>query len=213
MLLADGRRVIASAKALTTPWDLAIGIGQAIRAVLDVLSSGADRASGASRADVSLVSVSTTLATNAVVENRFSPVCTLLIGFDEAMVERSGLKRHRDGVVVRVPGGHIATGEESEPLDEAAVERAVREYGARVEAFAVAANFSVRNPAHELRARQHHPRAVAEAGDLRARIELEARRAAPCAHRRAERAAHPADPPSHRGARRACWPRSRSMRR
>ena len=26
-LLADGRRVIASAKALTTPWNLAIGIG------------------------------------------------------------------------------------------------------------------------------------------------------------------------------------------
>jgi len=154
VLLADGRRVIASAKALTTAWDLAIGISQAIRAVLGILSSGADHASGAGGADVSLVSVSTTLATNAVVENRFSPVCTLVIGFDEAMVERSGLKRHRDGVVARVPGGHIATGEESEPLDEAAVERAVREYGARVEAFAVAANFSVRNPSHELRARR-----------------------------------------------------------
>jgi len=153
VLLSDGRRVIASAKALTTPWDLAIGISQAIRAVLDRLSSGADGTNGASRADVSLVSVSTTLATNAVVENRFSPVCTLLIGFDEAMVERSGLKRHRDGVVARISGGHIATGEEFEALDEAAVERAVREYGARVEAFAVAANFSVRNPAHELRAR------------------------------------------------------------
>ncbi len=166
VLLADGRRVIASAKALTTPWDLAIGISQAIRAVLDILSNRADEASsadqaggagvaqGAGRADVSLVSVSTTLATNAVVENRFSPVCTLVIGFDEAMVERSGLKRHRDGVVAHIPGGHVATGEESEPLDEAAVERAVSEHGARVEAFAVAANFSVRNPSHELRARR-----------------------------------------------------------
>src|ERR1035441_3852306 len=35
VLLADGRRVVASAKALTTPWDLAIGIGNAISAVLD----------------------------------------------------------------------------------------------------------------------------------------------------------------------------------
>ena len=35
VLLADGRHVIASAKALTTPWNLAIGIGKAIRAVLD----------------------------------------------------------------------------------------------------------------------------------------------------------------------------------
>ena len=105
--------------------------------------------------DVALVSVSTTLATNAVVENRFSPVCTLLIGFDDAMVERSGLQRHGSGgLVVRVQGGHGATGEESAPLDEAAVARAVVEHEARVEAFAVAANFSVRNPAHELRARK-----------------------------------------------------------
>jgi len=83
VLLGDGQRVIASAKALTTPWNLAIGIGKAIRAVLRLLPTGW------SREDVSLVSMSTTLATNAVVENRFSPVCTLVIGFDEAMVERS----------------------------------------------------------------------------------------------------------------------------
>ncbi|HEV7612979.1 MAG TPA: hydantoinase/oxoprolinase family protein [Steroidobacteraceae bacterium] len=148
VLLADGRRVIASAKALTTPWNLALGIGKAIRAVLD-------SAAGASRADVGLVSVSTTLATNAVVENRFSPVCTLLIGFDDPMVERSGLQRPgTGGVVVRVPGGHTATGEEASELDEAAVSKAVADHEARVEAFAVAANFSVRNPAHELRARK-----------------------------------------------------------
>jgi N-methylhydantoinase A/oxoprolinase/acetone carboxylase beta subunit len=149
VLLAGGQRVIASAKALTTPWNLALGIGMAIRAVLDLLPDGS------SRADVSLVSVSTTLATNAVVENRFSPVCTLLIGFDDAMTERSGLQRQGSGgLVVRVSGGHGATGEESTPLDEAAVTRAVADHETRVEAFAVAANFSVRNPEHELRARK-----------------------------------------------------------
>jgi len=149
VLLERGKRVIASAKALTTPWNLAIGIGKAIRAVLRLLPAGT------SREDVSLVSMSTTLATNAVVENRFSPVCTLVIGFDEAMVERSGLLRHgSSGIVVRVQGGHIATGEEAAPLDEAAVTRAVVEHEPRVEAFAVAANFSVRNPAHELLARK-----------------------------------------------------------
>jgi N-methylhydantoinase A/oxoprolinase/acetone carboxylase beta subunit len=149
VLLAGGSRIIASAKALTTPWNLAIGISEAIRAVLNSLPAGSGRR------DVTLVSVSTTLATNAVVENRFSPVCTLLIGFDDAMVERSGLERQGSGgFVVRVAGGHIATGEESAPLDVAAVTRAVAEYEPRVEAFAVAANFSVRNPAHELRARK-----------------------------------------------------------
>jgi N-methylhydantoinase A/oxoprolinase/acetone carboxylase beta subunit len=149
VLLAEGSRVVASAKALTTPWNLAIGIGKAIRAVLQM------RTAGAGREEVSLVSVSTTLATNAVVENRFSPVCTLLIGFDDAMVERSGLQRPgAGGLVVRIAGGHGATGEESCELEEAGVARAVAEHEARVEAFAVAANFSVRNPDHELRARK-----------------------------------------------------------
>ena len=142
----DGeRRVIASAKALTTHWDLSIGLGGAIRAVLQALPAGTERR------QISLVSVSTTLATNAVVENRFSPICTLLIGFDDKMVERSGLRREGAGVIVRVQGGHDATGEQAEPLDEAAVLQAVREFGSQAEAFAVAAMFSVRNPAHERR--------------------------------------------------------------
>src|SRR5438132_1188494 len=79
-------RVVTSAKALTTHWDLAIGLGNAIRAVLSGLPEGAGRGA------ISLVSVSTTLATNAVVENRFSPICTMLLGFDDNMVERSGLR-------------------------------------------------------------------------------------------------------------------------
>jgi N-methylhydantoinase A/oxoprolinase/acetone carboxylase beta subunit len=143
----DGRRVVASAKALTTHWDLSIGLGNAIRAVLAGLPEGLGRE------HISLVSVSTTLATNAVVENRFSPICTILVGFDEGMVERSGVKRMEGCVVVRVGGGHDATGEELEPLDESAVDAAVREFGPGVEAFAVAALFSVRNPAHERRVR------------------------------------------------------------
>jgi N-methylhydantoinase A/oxoprolinase/acetone carboxylase beta subunit len=148
VLLDGGRRVVASAKSLTTHWDLAIGIGGAIRAVLAAMPAGARRE------DVTLVSVSTTLATNAVVENRFSPVCTLLIGFDEPMLERSGLAREGSGFVARIRGGHDATGEELEALDEAGIDAAIREFEARVEGFAVAARFSVRNPDHELRVRQ-----------------------------------------------------------
>jgi N-methylhydantoinase A/oxoprolinase/acetone carboxylase beta subunit len=145
----DGeRRVVASAKALTTPWDLSIGLDGAIRAVLARLPAGVQRDR------INLVSVSTTLATNAVVENRFSSICTILIGFDEKMVERSNLRRGGGGVIVRVAGGHEGTGEEHAPLDEAAIDAAVREHGAQVEAFAVASMFSVRNPSHERRARE-----------------------------------------------------------
>ncbi|HEV7986275.1 MAG TPA: hydantoinase/oxoprolinase family protein [Steroidobacteraceae bacterium] len=145
----DGeRRVVASAKALTTHWDLSIGLAGAVRAVLAKLPEGARRE------HISLVSVSTTLATNAVVENRFSPICTILIGFDDRMVERSELNRLGAGVIVRARGGHDATGQESEPLDESAVDAAVREFDSEVEAFAVAAAFSVRNPARERRVRE-----------------------------------------------------------
>ena len=146
VLLAGGRHVVASAKALTTPWDLAIGIGNALRAVLEHLPAGA------SRADVTLVSVSTTLATNAVVENRFSPVCTLLIGFDDAMVERSRLRRDGGGWCAWMAGTARPARSPRRWMRRRGA--AVSEFDARVEAFAVAANFSVRNPAHELRARQ-----------------------------------------------------------
>ncbi len=145
----DGEhRVLASAKARTTHWDLALGISEAVHALLSALPAGVRRE------QIGLVAASTTLATNAVVESRFSPICTLLVGFDERMVERSGLKRGGGGSVVCVRGGHDASGEEAEPLDEAAVQTAVAQFGGRAEAFAVAAMFSVRNPAHELRVRE-----------------------------------------------------------
>jgi N-methylhydantoinase A/oxoprolinase/acetone carboxylase beta subunit len=148
VVLDAAQRVLASAKALTTHWDLSIGLHAALRAVLEALPAATNRG------HISLVSVSTTLATNAVVENRFAPVCTILVGFDERMVERSGLTCAGGGVIVRVQGGHEATGDESAPLDEAAVDAAVSEFGPRVEAFAVASMFSVRNPAHEQRVRE-----------------------------------------------------------
>jgi N-methylhydantoinase A/oxoprolinase/acetone carboxylase beta subunit len=145
--LEGARRVVANAKALTTHWDLSVGLGEALRGVLAALPAGFRPA------DISLVSVSTTLATNAVVEKRFSPICTLLMGFDEPMVDRSGLRREAGSFIVRVRGGHDPTGQELEPLDDAAIDAAVKEFGPKVEAFAVAGQFSVRNPAHELRVR------------------------------------------------------------
>jgi N-methylhydantoinase A/oxoprolinase/acetone carboxylase beta subunit len=147
VLLQDARRVITSAKALTTHWDLAVGLGNAIRSVLGSLPARC------SRKDVQLVSVSTTLATNAVVESRFSPVATVLIGFDEAMLARSGLRRSAASPILLVRGGHDAAGEELQALDEAELAAAVSECAGRVEGFAVAGCFSVRNPGHEERAR------------------------------------------------------------
>jgi N-methylhydantoinase A/oxoprolinase/acetone carboxylase beta subunit len=138
--------VIASAKALTTYHDLSQGIDAAIEAVFE----GAPAPAG-----VTFVSLSTTLATNALVEGRGSPVCLLLLGYDPQLIEQYGFE---DDLVTDdvhyLAGGHDEAGDPKEPLDEAAVRAVIRERRDAVEAFAVSGYFSVRNPAHELRVRE-----------------------------------------------------------
>ncbi len=144
----ENHRVVAAAKALTTKGDLSIGVGEAMREACGKLPKGPDPRS------ISLVSVSTTLATNAVVEGHGSPVCVVLIGFNASMAERSGIAQAFPGMPVAIiGGGHDHTGEEAASLNEAQLTAAIEEHGGRVEAFAVAAQFAVRNPAHERRAR------------------------------------------------------------
>ncbi|MFA6108752.1 MAG: hydantoinase/oxoprolinase family protein, partial [Candidatus Latescibacterota bacterium] len=154
--------VLASAKALTTRHDLAIGIAGAIEGAF-----AAAAATGRSLVPttIDLVGLSTTLATNAIVEDRGTPVCLLLVGYDQEFIRQSGFEKElvtRDVVYVR--GGHDGEGDEVAPLDEEAVRRAVRERGHRVEAFAVSAYFGVRNPAHEVRARELIEQVSGEAG-------------------------------------------------
>ena len=76
-------QVLAAAKALTTRHDLAVGIRGAAASVLEV--------SGIAPASVALVSLSTTLATNALVEGQGGRVGLVLIGFDEAAASRAGI--------------------------------------------------------------------------------------------------------------------------
>jgi N-methylhydantoinase A/oxoprolinase/acetone carboxylase beta subunit len=137
-------QVLAAAKSLTTKHDLAIGLRKAMELVLP-----------AANREISLVSLSTTLATNALVEGQGSPICLLLIGYDQGSLKRADLGRALGtDPVVFIAGGHNATGDEQTPLDRAALEAAVREHGAKVASFAVSSFFSVRNPAHELAARE-----------------------------------------------------------
>jgi N-methylhydantoinase A/oxoprolinase/acetone carboxylase beta subunit len=139
--------VLCSAKALTTRRDLSIGIGGAIDAVFQ--QPGAP-----SPADVDLAALSTTLATNAIVEGQGSPVCLVLIGYDPDLIRQYGFENElvTDNVVY-IDGGHDIQGDEARPLDEAGLCQAVLERMERVEAFAVSGYFGVRNPAHEVRAR------------------------------------------------------------
>jgi len=141
-------RVLCSAKALTTRRDLSLGIGAAIDAAF--------RQPGAPLpGDVSLVALSTTLATNAIVEGQGSPVCLVLIGYDPELIRQYSFEDELvTEDVVYIAGGHDIHGDEAQPLDEEALRRAVLERQGRVEAFAVSGYFGVRNPAHEERARE-----------------------------------------------------------
>jgi N-methylhydantoinase A/oxoprolinase/acetone carboxylase beta subunit len=84
-------KVLAGMKSLTTRRDLSIGIGRAVTAVLE---ASLQRKTPVMPRDVGLVGLSTTLATNAIVEGQGSPVCLLLIGYDRALMEKFGFERH-----------------------------------------------------------------------------------------------------------------------
>lgn len=144
LLDAMSMEVLSSAKALTTRGDLSVGVSNA----LDLISEGLDPAA------VALVSVSTTLATNAVVEGHGSPVLVVLVGFDAAMLERSGIQSaFNDVIIEQVDGGHDHHGNEQVPLDLDALRHILLARESKVRAVAVAAPFAVRNPTHELQVR------------------------------------------------------------
>lgn len=130
--------VLASAKAPTTPADPAIGVAEAIRGL------PADRFG-----EVTIVSLATTFATNAIVEGRGGTVGLLLLGYDDHARARV---THRP--VRRVPGAHGLDGTVVEELDEQAVARAVAELAAEgAQAIAIVEWTGCRNPDFEIRAK------------------------------------------------------------
>ena len=133
----DSGRVLASAKALTVHHDLAVGIQQAVRAVLERVAC-LQEDQPIAPADVHLVGLSTTLATNAIVEGKGSPVCLLLVGYDPSLIQKHGFERElvtRD--VVYLEGGHDGEGNQVAPLDEEAARQAIVARRDKVAAFAI----------------------------------------------------------------------------
>ncbi len=145
VLYSDATGVLAKAKALTTRHDLAVGISGAVEAVLEK--------AGAAAAHISLVSLSTTLATNALVEGQAGRAGLVMIGFSPDDLKRAGLA---DALghdpVIFLPGGHDVHGHETR-LDMTLLDEALPLLARDVSSFAVAGYFAVRNPAHELRVR------------------------------------------------------------
>lgn len=134
--------IVASAKALTTRHDLSVGIAEA--------AGKAIAASNIHPSSIRLVSMSTTLATNALVEGQGGRVALVLAGFDEKDLARGGLRDALGGdPVLLVAGGHDVHGM-ARHLDLAALDRQLDSVKGSVSAFAVAAMFAVCNPEHEI---------------------------------------------------------------
>lgn len=133
------RAVLATTKALTTRHDLTVGILNA----MDGLVIADPQA-------VKLVSISTTLATNAIAEGKGKRVALLLIGYDAELIRAFHFgARLATARYFFVRGGHDLYGQPKEPLDVDALEQLARDLSPQVDAFAVSAYFSPLNPEHE----------------------------------------------------------------
>ena len=138
LLDATTRRVVAWNKERTTPHDLSLGVGRALTGLL---------AGGVRPSEVCRLSVSTTLATNAVVENRGARVALFVLGT---------VRHFKLPVVATIffKGGHTITGEEEEPLDLEGLVDTLPTLAPEVDSYAVCGAMSIKNPTHELVARQ-----------------------------------------------------------
>ncbi|GCA47637.1 acetophenone carboxylase gamma subunit [Sinorhizobium sp. KGO-5] len=145
VLFSEATGVVAKAKALTTRHDLAEGVSGAVEAVLAKARVPVSA--------ISLVSLSTTLATNALVEGQGGRAGLIMIGFAPEDLKRDGLQEALGSdPVLFLPGGHNVHGGET-PLDMSALDAALPALGSQVWSFAIAGYFAVRNPDHEKRVR------------------------------------------------------------
>ncbi len=127
-------RILDTSKAITTYPNLMTGIRNAI-----------DKLNPEYLSKVKLVSVSTTLSTNTILERTGYPVGLILVG--DYTIPRELPADY----CITVRGGHDNNGDELEPLDITAVEQFAVSLKKKVSAFAVSSYFSTRNPEHELK--------------------------------------------------------------
>ncbi|MFN2242696.1 MAG: hydantoinase/oxoprolinase N-terminal domain-containing protein [Anaerolineae bacterium] len=142
LLEYETRRVLAAQKSLTTKRDFSIGIESVIEGI-QIEDPSAIR----------MVSISTTLATNAIAEGKGKRVALLLIGYDPELIDKFKMaERFATPNYFFLDGGHDLYGREKKPLDLPGILAKVNEIKGQVDAIAVSAYFSPLNPEHEQRA-------------------------------------------------------------
>jgi N-methylhydantoinase A/oxoprolinase/acetone carboxylase beta subunit len=141
LLEYHSRRVLASHKSLTTKRDFSIGIEQVIDGIHIPDPSV-----------VKMVSVSTTLATNAIAEGKGKRVALLLVGYDPDLVTSFKMEsRFATPYYYYFVGGHDLYGRQKEELDLPGILAQVNQIKDQIDAIAVSSYFSPLNPEHENR--------------------------------------------------------------
>ena len=135
LLEKETSAVVTSAKKPTTHQQLALGTADALREILVK--------SGVKPEQISSLVVSSTLATNSVVENKGARVALLVIGY----VRHFKLPVK---AVIYIKGGHDIIGKEEQPLDIEYLVEIVSNLRDEVDAYGVCSAMSIKNPAHEL---------------------------------------------------------------
>lgn len=132
----DTQEVLKKAKARTTKENLAIGIQEC----LDKLNLQVSD-------NIAMVALSTTLATNAIVEEKGGVVGAVLIGHEP-------IKKLPTTNYYVVAGGHDLNGISQQELDEEEVIKGLRNFKNKVDSIAISGYFSIRNPIHEIRVKE-----------------------------------------------------------
>lgn len=129
---AKTQAIVCKAKALTTRENLTAGIDNCIRA-LDFERTG----------EIAHVSLSTTLATNTIVEGRGADTGLIYMGMElEDEIPASYIRK--------VKGKFDISGHETEKPDTDEIKCVLQEMKGKVDSVAVSGYASVRNPKHEL---------------------------------------------------------------
>lgn len=137
----ESNAVIAKAKSPTTYQDLSIGI---LAALDGVIAKG-----GFAKEEVSLVGLSTTLATNSILQGRGGEVGLIGIGWHPEAGWELGCKKSRF-----IKGGFDSIGRMAEPMDREELKDAITEVSQGVDALVVSGMFSVCNSWQESDAAQ-----------------------------------------------------------
>lgn len=137
----DDSSVVAKRKSRTTHEDLSVGL---CRSVDSVFGSSDIRPS-----DISLVGISTTLATNSILEGKGGEVGLILIGWNPMQEVNFGQK---DYVIVK--GGCDSRGRPLAPLSKDEVTVAIKKVSQGVDAIAISGLFANMNPSQEKKVKE-----------------------------------------------------------